>query len=51
MTTMAYVVAGVCVAIAIAGIVWCWWLTRKGDEGSPENTETMDSSDTKGEKR
>ena len=49
MTTMAYIIAGVCVVLTIVGIVWYWWLVRKGDSETSENAETMNSSDKKEE--
>ncbi len=49
MTTMAYIIAGVCVALTIDGIVWYWWLLRKGDSERPEDAESMDDNSGKKE--
>ena len=47
MTTMAYIMAGACVLLAIIGMVWYYIMTKKSEQDKSENEEESEQEDIK----
>ena len=45
MTTTAYIIVGICMLLAAAGLIWCALLMKKGDEPSDETSGEEEKND------